>query len=116
MLSKSCFCNLASTVSSLLQVAKAQAVFAYVYVVSDVSITRTRTSSWGLNSSARRAASRATASNKRGARCDAVAKAQAVLARFWAMKRSTRPSALAAMASNNSGAASAAVAYAQAYA
>ena len=70
--------------------------------------------SWGLNSSALRAASRATASNKRGARCDAVAKAQAVLARFWAMKRSTRPSALAAMASNNSGAASAAVAYAQA--
>ena len=32
MLSKSCFCNLASTVSSLLQVAKAQAVFAYVFM------------------------------------------------------------------------------------
>ena len=116
MLSKSCLCILASTKSSLLQVAKAQAVFAYGHVVSVRINDGTRTSSWGLNSSARRAASRATASNKRGARCDAVAKAQAVFAKFWAMKRSTRPSALAAMASNNSGAASAAVAYAQAYA
>ena len=80
MLSKSCFCNLASTVSSLLQVAKAQAVFAYGHVVSVRINDGTRTSSWGLNSSARRAASRATASNKRGARCEAVAKAQAVLA------------------------------------
>ena len=82
MLSKSCRCNLASTLSSLEHVAKAQAVFAYVYGVRVRRNDETRTSSWGLNSSARRAASRATASSRRGARCDAVAKAQAVLAKF----------------------------------
>ena len=84
------------------------------HTIRDAATGTVFANSWGLNASARRAASRATASSRRGARCDAVANAQAVLAKFWAMKRSTRPSALAAMASNNSGAASEAVAYAQA--